>query len=121
MTTSRSSWAPPRACSTASGRRPVATTALPAASAALAMSTPIPRPAPVTSQTFLSVSGIDVLLHGWALHARHHLLGRSWSFANALAGHLWPFRKERRPACRLLDSGTLAIHRSAWKGYSQMV
>jgi hypothetical protein len=47
-----------RACSTASGRRPVATTALPAASAALAMSTPIPRPAPVTSQTFLSVSDI---------------------------------------------------------------
>jgi hypothetical protein len=30
----------------------------------LAMSTPIPRPAPVTSQTFLSVSDIDILLYG---------------------------------------------------------
>src|SRR5215212_5451128 len=85
LTTSSSSWSPPSACSTDSGRRPVATTALPAASAALAMSTPIPRPAPVTSQTFLSVSGIDVLLHGWALHTRQHLLGRSQPFANALA------------------------------------
>src|SRR5215212_3060442 len=90
LTTCRSSWAPPRARSTASGRRPVATTALPAASAALAMSTPIPRPAPVTIQTFLSVSDIDVLLYGWALHARQHLarqhlLSRSQPFANALA------------------------------------
>src|SRR5215212_1166702 len=72
LTTCRSSWAPPRARSTASGRRPVATTALPAASAALAMSTPIPRPAPVTIQTFLSVSGIDILLYGWVLHARQY-------------------------------------------------
>jgi len=35
--------------------RPVATTASPAASAAFAKSTPMPRPAPVTNQTFLSV------------------------------------------------------------------
>src|SRR5918995_2845079 len=53
------------------------------------MSTPIPRPAPVTSQTFLSVSDIDVLLYGWALHARQHLLSRSQPFANALARSWW--------------------------------
>jgi len=35
--------------------RAVATTACPAARAALAMSTPRPRPAPVTSHTFFSV------------------------------------------------------------------
>ena len=37
------------------GVRPVATTAWPAARAALVMSTPMPRPAPVINQTFLSV------------------------------------------------------------------
>src|SRR5829696_7156935 len=52
--------------------RPVATTAFPAARAALAKSTPIPRPAPVTIQTCLSVSGIDILLYGWMLHARQY-------------------------------------------------
>src|SRR4051794_22337693 len=49
-TASRFSCAP-IACSTRSGSRPVATTACPAASAARAMSTPSPRPAPVTIQT----------------------------------------------------------------------
>ena len=39
----------------ASALRPVATTAWPAARAALAMSTPMPRPAPVISTTFFSV------------------------------------------------------------------
>ena len=53
VTTSRSSWWPSTEA-TRSGVRPVATTASPASSAALAMSTPMPRPAPVTSQTFLS-------------------------------------------------------------------
>jgi hypothetical protein len=37
------------------GLRAVATSALPAANAALAMTTPMPRPAPVTNQTFWSV------------------------------------------------------------------
>src|SRR2546423_15503591 len=37
--------------------RPVATTALPAARAALAMSTPIPRPAPVINHTFFPLVG----------------------------------------------------------------
>ncbi len=54
FTASRSS-DPPTAWLTFSGLRPVATTACPAASAARAMSTPMPRPAPVTSQTFFSV------------------------------------------------------------------
>src|ERR671922_1461507 len=54
LTASRSS-ASPTAFATASGLRPVATTALPAASAAFAKSTPMPRPAPVTNQIFLSV------------------------------------------------------------------
>ena len=52
--TSRRS-ASPTASATASGLRPVATTLWPAASAALAMSRPIPRPAPVMSQVFFSV------------------------------------------------------------------
>ena len=43
------------AAATASGLRPVATTSWPAASAALAMSTPMPRPAPVMNQVFFSV------------------------------------------------------------------
>src|SRR5215210_4731809 len=50
LTTSSSS-ASPTALATASVLRPVATTAFPAASAALAMSTPMPRPAPVMNQT----------------------------------------------------------------------
>src|SRR5215211_7007562 len=54
LTTSRSS-ASPTALATASVLRPLATTACPAASAALAMSTPMPRPAPVMNQTFLSI------------------------------------------------------------------
>src|SRR5437763_13373918 len=37
--------------------RPVATTAFPAARAALAISTPIPRPAPVINQTFFPLVG----------------------------------------------------------------
>src|SRR5947209_18881064 len=37
--------------------RPVATTAFPAARAALAMSTPIPRPAPVINHTFFPLVG----------------------------------------------------------------
>ena len=49
---------------TVSVLRPVATTAWPAARAALAMSTPMPRPAPVMNQTFFS--------HG-------HFLGPLWS------------------------------------------
>ena len=48
------------------GSRPVATTAWPAASAALAMSTPRPRPAPVMSQTFLSVMGRSLQLRSMA-------------------------------------------------------
>ena len=58
VTSSRatSRWsASPTASSTVPGLRPVATTLWPAASAALAMSTPIPRPAPVMSQVFFSV------------------------------------------------------------------
>src|SRR3954447_22491265 len=51
---SRSSCSP-TACLTVWVLRPVATTAWPAASAALARSTPIPRPAPVMSHTFMSV------------------------------------------------------------------
>src|ERR1700683_4056077 len=43
----------PRALATLSVLRPVATTLWPAARAALAISTPIPRPAPVISQTLL--------------------------------------------------------------------
>jgi hypothetical protein len=45
----------PIAFLTASGLRPVAITAFPAARAALAMSTPMPRPAPVMNQTFFSL------------------------------------------------------------------
>src|SRR5918994_3395275 len=71
FTTNKSS-ASPTAVRTASVLRPVATTAFPAARAALAKSTPIPRPAPVTIQTCLSVSGIDILLYGWVLHARQY-------------------------------------------------
>src|SRR5215207_8302382 len=71
-TSKSSAW--PMALLTASVLRPVATTAFPAARAALAKSTPIPRPAPVTIQTFLSVSGIDILLSGWVLHARQYHL-----------------------------------------------
>jgi hypothetical protein len=55
LTASRSSWAP-MAALTRWGLRPVATTASPAVRAALAMSTPIPRPAPVMNQVFLSVT-----------------------------------------------------------------
>ena len=51
-TVSRSS-AAPTACATFSGSRPVATTAYPAARAAFAMSTPMPRPAPVIEQNLL--------------------------------------------------------------------
>src|SRR5687768_8519682 len=47
--------ASPTAFETASGLRPVATTLWPAASAAFVNSTPIPRPAPVMNQTFLSL------------------------------------------------------------------
>src|ERR1700733_8572485 len=43
------------AAATRSGSRPVATTAWPAAKAALAMSVPMPRPAPVISQTGLLI------------------------------------------------------------------
>ena len=54
VTASRSSCSPSAAV-TLSALRAVATTALPAASAALAMSTPMPRAAPVMNQIFLSV------------------------------------------------------------------
>src|SRR5215207_6964628 len=54
LTTSRSSESP-SASATASGLRPVATTVWPAAKAALAKSTPMPRLAPVMNQVFLSV------------------------------------------------------------------
>lgn len=54
MTVSISSfW--PRAAVTLSVLRPVATTALPAASAAFPMSTPMPRPAPVMNHTCVFV------------------------------------------------------------------
>ena len=43
----------PKALDTASLFRPVATTAWPAARAALAKSAPMPRPAPVMNQIFL--------------------------------------------------------------------
>src|SRR3989441_1335619 len=52
LTTSRSSDFP-TALAAAPVSRPVATTAWPAARAALAISTPMPRPAPVMNQTFL--------------------------------------------------------------------
>src|SRR3954447_20708812 len=49
----------PTAVATRAALRPVATTAWPAASAARAMSAPMPRPAPVTSQTFVSVMSLS--------------------------------------------------------------
>ena len=52
----------PSAAVTRSVLRPVATTAWPAASAAFAMSTPMPRPAPVMSQTFFSLMRVHFLL-----------------------------------------------------------
>src|SRR3954469_6289246 len=54
LTTSRRAESP-SARATASGLRPVATTLWPAASAALAMWAPLPRPAPVMSQVFVLV------------------------------------------------------------------
>src|SRR6478609_4560503 len=54
FTASRLSFSP-TARATLPGLRPVATTAWPAARAALAMSMPIPRPAPVMNQTFCPV------------------------------------------------------------------
>src|SRR4051794_15128023 len=62
---SRSSCSP-SAFFTVSVLRPVAATAWPAASAALARATPIPRPAPVTSHTFLSVILLSFLSSGRA-------------------------------------------------------
>ena len=62
---------------TVSGLRPVATTAWPAASAALAMSTPMPRPAPVMSQTFLSVIRVHFLLVD--LPVGHRIVGGALS------------------------------------------
>ena len=49
----------PRAERTASGLRPVATTLWPAAKAARANSTPMPRPAPVMSQVFVMALTVD--------------------------------------------------------------
>src|SRR2546425_10846071 len=63
LTTSRSS-AFPTAFATASVSRPVATTAWPAARAALTKSTPMPRPAPVMNQIFLFVMVSHSLLIG---------------------------------------------------------
>src|SRR5215217_4518834 len=60
--TAKRSTRSPIAALTFSGFRPVATTAWPAVNAALAMSTPRPRPAPVTNQTFLSLMLLHVLL-----------------------------------------------------------
>src|SRR3954469_24855352 len=61
LTTSRLSESP-SASATASGLRPVATTLWPAPSAALAMSAPMPRPAPVISQvSFCVVIAFDFL------------------------------------------------------------
>src|SRR6266550_9251344 len=54
LTTSRSS-ALPTALVTVSVLRPVATTAFPAARAALAICAPIPRPVPVINQTLLMI------------------------------------------------------------------
>src|SRR5215213_9306061 len=54
--TASSSFDLPNAFETASLLRPVATTAWPAASAALVKSAPIPRPAPVMNQTLLLVT-----------------------------------------------------------------
>src|SRR5579859_228318 len=62
LTTSRSS-ALPTALVTVSVLRPVATTAFPAARAALAICTPIPRPAPVINQTFFLI--IEPPTVGW--------------------------------------------------------
>src|SRR5438309_10229696 len=52
----------PTALATASGSRPVPTTAWPAARAALTKSTPMPRLAPVMNQTFLLVMVSHFLL-----------------------------------------------------------
>src|SRR3954453_4434017 len=49
----------PTAARTVSGLRPVATTLWPAAKAARANSTPMPRPAPVMSQVFVMSSKLD--------------------------------------------------------------
>src|SRR5436305_13546059 len=63
LATRRSSDAP-SAFATAAGRRPLAITACPAARAALAKSTPIPRAAPVIIQTFLlGIVGFPFLVH----------------------------------------------------------
>src|SRR6059058_3234396 len=61
LTTSRSSDFP-TALATASVSRPVATTAWPAASAALAKSAPMPRPAPVINETCLLIESPSCLL-----------------------------------------------------------
>jgi hypothetical protein len=53
--TARRSSCPPRAAVTLSALRAVATTAWPPARAALAISTPIPRPAPVMNQVCFSL------------------------------------------------------------------
>src|SRR5438874_7193753 len=60
--TTRRSLDSPSAAATVSGLRPVATTAWPAASAALAKSAPMPRPAPVINQTCLLIESPSCLL-----------------------------------------------------------
>ena len=77
--TAKRSTRSPIAALTFSGFRPVATTAWPAASAALAISTPKPRPAPVTNHTFLSPMSVPSFcltqaLLGTATSVVHHLL-----------------------------------------------
>src|SRR5436190_3854676 len=74
--TSRSACSP-SACFTVLVLRPVATRAWPAATAAFAMSTPIPRPAPVMSHTFLSVILLSFLLCGRARSRAQKRLDRA--------------------------------------------
>jgi hypothetical protein len=75
------------------------------------MSTPMPRPAPVTSQTFLSVS--DIVMSSFMV-GRYTLDSISLAdpspsqtrwLGHGRAGHLWLSRKE--------GGGTPAIQRSA--------
>src|SRR5688572_12320154 len=109
MRPKRSTAAWPTAFATASVLRPVATIAFPAARAALAKSTPIPRPAPVTNQTFFSV--MLQLLHCNLLSACGHDYSASSDvgaqaatnttarMSTSIGGH---FKRVRSPAVLLI-------------------
>jgi hypothetical protein len=72
------------------------------------MSTPIPRPAPVTSHTFLSVICLHVLSVGLPVHRRvgHHGIGGALSTQPA-AGGRWETLMRGVLAGTPSDAGTL--------------